>query len=62
MIANAVGFETLVKREMVRTFSIINQVVWPPIIQHGKLVALEATQKLIGDGSLQDVFLELTRR
>jgi ABC-2 type transport system ATP-binding protein len=32
------------------------------IIQHGKLVALEATQKLIGDGSLQDIFLELTRR
>ena len=32
------------------------------IIQHGKLVALEATQKLVGDGSLQDVFLELTRR
>ncbi len=33
MIANAVGFETLVKREMVRTFSIINQVIWPPVIQ-----------------------------
>jgi ABC-2 type transport system ATP-binding protein len=32
------------------------------IIQAGKLVALEATKKLIGDGSLQDVFLELTRR
>ena len=32
------------------------------IIQSGKLVALEATQKLVGDGSLQDVFLELTRR
>jgi ABC-2 type transport system ATP-binding protein len=32
------------------------------IIQHGKLVALEETQKLIGDGSLQDIFLELTRR
>ena len=32
------------------------------IIQHGKLVALEATEKLVGDGSLQDVFLELTRR
>ncbi len=32
------------------------------IIQTGKLVALETTQKLIGDGSLQDVFLELTRR
>jgi ABC-2 type transport system permease protein len=33
MIANAVGFETLVKREMVRTFAIINQVIWPPVIQ-----------------------------
>lgn len=33
MIVNAVGFETLVKREIVRTFSIINQVVWPPVIQ-----------------------------
>jgi ABC-2 type transport system permease protein len=33
IIANAVGFETLVKREMVRTFSIINQVIWPPVIQ-----------------------------
>jgi ABC-2 type transport system ATP-binding protein len=32
------------------------------IIQTGKLVALETTQKLIGDGSLQDIFLELTRR
>jgi ABC-2 type transport system ATP-binding protein len=32
------------------------------IIQTGKLVALEETQHLIGDGSLQDVFLELTRR
>ena len=32
------------------------------IIQTGKLVALEETQRLIGDGSLQDVFLELTRR
>jgi len=32
------------------------------IIQTGRLVALETTQKLIGDGSLQDVFLELTRR
>lgn len=31
--ANPVGFLTLVKREMVRTFSIINQVVWPPVIQ-----------------------------
>ncbi len=33
MINNIVGFETLVKRELVRTFAIINQVVWPPIIQ-----------------------------
>lgn len=33
MIANAVGFQSLVKREMVRTFSIINQVIWPPVIQ-----------------------------
>jgi ABC-2 type transport system permease protein len=33
VIANAVGFQSLVKREMVRTFSIINQVVWPPVIQ-----------------------------
>jgi ABC-2 type transport system ATP-binding protein len=32
------------------------------IIQSGKLIALEETQHLIGDGSLQDVFLELTRR
>jgi ABC-2 type transport system ATP-binding protein len=32
------------------------------IIQTGKLIALETTQKLIGYGSLQDVFLELTRR
>jgi ABC-2 type transport system permease protein len=30
---NFVGFQTLVKREMVRTFSIINQVIWPPVIQ-----------------------------
>ena len=33
IIVNTVGFETLVKREMVRTFSIINQVIWPPVIQ-----------------------------
>ncbi len=32
------------------------------IIQTGKLIALETTSKLIGDGSLQDIFLELTRR
>jgi len=31
--ANFIGFLTLVKREMVRTFSIINQVIWPPVIQ-----------------------------
>ena len=29
---NWVGFATLVKRELVRTFSIINQVIWPPVI------------------------------
>jgi ABC-2 type transport system permease protein len=33
MIVNAVGFQTLIKREIVRTFSIINQVIWPPVIQ-----------------------------
>ncbi len=32
------------------------------IIQTGKLIALETTQQLIGDGSLQEIFLELTRR
>jgi ABC-2 type transport system ATP-binding protein len=32
------------------------------IIEAGKLVALETTQKLIGERTLQDVFLELTRR
>ena len=32
------------------------------IIETGKLVALETTRKLIGERSLQDVFLELTRR
>ena len=30
---NGVAFLTLVKREMVRSFSIINQVIWPPVIQ-----------------------------
>jgi len=30
---NLIGFQTLVKREMVRTFAIINQVIWPPVIQ-----------------------------
>ncbi len=33
MIVNRVGFATLIKREMVRTFAIINQVIWPPVIQ-----------------------------
>ncbi|HEY4438993.1 MAG TPA: ABC transporter permease [Candidatus Elarobacter sp.] len=33
MTANLVGFETLVRREMVRTFAVINQVIWPPVIQ-----------------------------
>jgi ABC-2 type transport system permease protein len=33
MIANSTGYYMLVKREMVRTFSIINQVIWPPVIQ-----------------------------
>ncbi|MBV8749671.1 MAG: ABC transporter permease [Candidatus Eremiobacteraeota bacterium] len=33
MTANTIGFQTLVKREMVRTFAIINQVIWPPVIQ-----------------------------
>jgi ABC-2 type transport system ATP-binding protein len=32
------------------------------IIEAGKLVALETTRKLIGERTLQDVFLELTRR
>jgi ABC-2 type transport system permease protein len=32
-MVNVVGFETIVKREMVRTFAIINQVIWPPVIQ-----------------------------
>jgi ABC-2 type transport system permease protein len=30
---NFIGFQTLVKREMVRTFAIVNQVIWPPVIQ-----------------------------
>jgi len=29
---NWIGLQTLVKREIVRSFSIINQVVWPPVI------------------------------
>jgi len=32
------------------------------IIEAGKIVALETTRKLIGERTLQDVFLELTRR
>jgi ABC-2 type transport system ATP-binding protein len=32
------------------------------IIETGKIVALETTRKLVGDRTLQDVFLELTRR
>jgi ABC-2 type transport system ATP-binding protein len=32
------------------------------IIEAGRLVALETTRKLVGNRSLQDVFLELTRR
>jgi len=32
------------------------------IIEAGRLVALETTSKLVGERSLQDVFLELTRR
>jgi ABC-2 type transport system permease protein len=33
ILVNTVGFETLIRREIVRTFSIINQVIWPPVIQ-----------------------------
>ena len=29
---NWVGLQTLIKRELVRTFAIINQVIWPPVI------------------------------
>jgi ABC-2 type transport system permease protein len=29
---NAIGFQTLVRRELVRTYKVINQVIWPPII------------------------------
>ncbi len=32
------------------------------IIETGRIVALETTRKLVGDRTLQDVFLELTRR
>jgi len=31
-MSNWTGLWTIVKREMVRTFSIINQVIWPPVI------------------------------
>jgi ABC-2 type transport system permease protein len=33
MIVNRVGLGALISREMVRTFAVINQVIWPPIIQ-----------------------------
>ncbi len=29
---NRIGLQTLIKRELVRTFAIINQVIWPPVI------------------------------
>jgi ABC-2 type transport system permease protein len=29
---NGVGLQTLIRRELVRTFAIINQVIWPPVI------------------------------
>lgn len=29
---NQIGFQSLVRRELKRTFSIINQVIWPPIV------------------------------
>jgi len=29
---NPVGLMTLVKRELIRTYKVLNQVVWPPII------------------------------
>ena len=32
IFANPIGFQTLVKRELVRTYKVINQVIWPPII------------------------------
>jgi ABC-2 type transport system permease protein len=32
MMFNAVGFKTLVGREWKRTFTILNQVVWPPLV------------------------------
>jgi ABC-2 type transport system permease protein len=30
--SNSVGFMTIVRREAVRTYKIVNQVIWPPII------------------------------
>jgi ABC-2 type transport system permease protein len=33
IVVNRIGFETIIKREMVRTFAVINQVIWPPVIQ-----------------------------
>lgn len=30
--ANTIGLWTLVKRELIRSFKVINQVIWPPII------------------------------
>jgi ABC-2 type transport system permease protein len=32
MFANWVGLWTLVRRELVRTYKVINQVIWPPVI------------------------------
>ncbi|HYL27622.1 MAG TPA: ABC transporter permease, partial [Candidatus Nitrosotalea sp.] len=32
MLGNPYGLWTLVKREMIRSLKIINQVIWPPII------------------------------
>src|ERR1700677_5141844 len=30
--SNPVGFMTIIRREAVRTYKIVNQVIWPPII------------------------------
>lgn len=32
LFSNHVGFMSIVRREMVRTYKIVNQVIWPPII------------------------------
>jgi len=32
LFGNPIGLQTLVKRELVRTFAVINQVIWPPVI------------------------------